>query len=150
MNGTSRPDRATLSEVAHRPCPDADDQGDTATGESRRPGLRVVDLPPSGTPDHLRFARLVKPFPIKRLPTVLHQVLAGAHVIDAKITRLLIDGVWSPEEWHAELDQIGVELYALAQACQQADAALDELHDQGDRDFEQAISAVAGMLRGLP
>jgi hypothetical protein len=126
MNGTSRPDRATLSEVAQSPCPDV------------------------GASDSVRYARLVKPFPVGKLDDVLYHVLATAGSIGAAATRLQIAPPRTLDGWRQELDKMLDDLWLLRQYAHDAELPMEELQYEGERSYETAIQAVQAMLRGLP
>lgn len=125
MIRSSAPDLATLSGSGDRPCPGSE------------PGREV------------RYARLVRPFPVRRLPDVLYHVLADSHAIEQAVQRLLVTPPASPEDWDREMQGIANSLWSLAGRCDDAGPQIEELAEQGEHSYETAVNAVAAMFRGM-
>jgi len=99
--------------------------------------------------EHIHMARLIRPFPTRRLADGLHQVLGSGNWIHSRLTAVLIDPPATKEGWCQELQAIKGMLMTMADECQQAGALVDELFDSADRDYEAGLRVVSSMLRGL-
>ena len=99
--------------------------------------------------EHIHMARLIKPFPVRRLADGLYQVNAGGNLIHQRLTGVLIDQPATKEAWCQELQAIKGMLMGLADACRDAEELVDELWDSADRDYEAGLRVVSSMLRGL-
>ena len=97
----------------------------------------------------VRFARLLRPFPVKRLADTLYHVQAESNGIDSRLIKLLTDTPVRPETWKFELDQIAGDLWSLAQRCQEAQAAVEAMIDEADHQFETAVDALTAAMRGM-
>lgn len=94
------------------------------------------------------YARLLRPFPAKRLADTLHQVLATSGGLNQRLIRLQIDPPATPELWRFELDMIAGDLWSLADYCQEAQTRVEVMAVDADRAFASAVDAMAAMLRG--
>jgi hypothetical protein len=97
----------------------------------------------------MRHARLLQPFPTKRLADAIYQVTATATGIDQRVTRLLINPHVTVQAWCDELDAVRDELETLAEHCSMAFAKVGVIFDSADADWSRAIDAATAMLRGL-
>jgi hypothetical protein len=98
---------------------------------------------------HLEHARLMRPFPVKRLTDALYHVQADAGQIAAVLVAVQTDPPRTPEAWVTELEHLLALLASLELRCRDAVPALEVLADQADADFERAVSAMLAILRGL-
>jgi hypothetical protein len=97
---------------------------------------------------HLQMARLVKPFPVRRLADGLHQVLGSGNWIHNRLMGVLLDPPATKEGWCQELQAIKGMLMTLEHECREAGVLVDGLFDSADRDYQIGITAVTAMLRG--
>lgn len=97
----------------------------------------------------LRHARLLRPFPTRRLSETLFHVYADAHAIEQAVTALLVDPPTTPERWVFEVGHIQILLTSLSERCLAALPALGVMIDSADGDFQRAVSAMEAVLRGL-
>lgn len=94
------------------------------------------------------YARLLRPFPAKRLADTLHQVQASGHVIDKRLMRLMLDPPATPELWRFELDMLAGDLHVLAEQCAEARTRVEVMAVDADRAFASAVDAMTLALRG--
>lgn len=99
--------------------------------------------------DPLRYARLLRPFPTKRLAEKLYYVQADAHAIERKLIEVLVNPPQTPERWRAELQALDDLLDSLTERCTEVRPVLARMVEQSDGDFERAVTAMLGILRGL-
>jgi len=97
----------------------------------------------------VQFARLIQPFPLRRLSNILYPVQADAAALGLRLDRLLIDPPATPEDWRFELQTIATHLWSIADNARSAGPPLEGLMDRADADFEVALRAVRAMLSGL-
>lgn len=98
----------------------------------------------------VRHARLLKPFPVKRLnDRVLYQLLSQAADIGHEAQRLLINPPTTPEPWCEALTSIGTKIETLADLCDDAAPLVELMMDSADGDFQRAVDAMAAMMRGM-
>jgi hypothetical protein len=95
------------------------------------------------------YARLLRPFPARRLRDVLWQVQANAAAVSTHVERLMIEPPASAEDCRFELDHLRGLLFTLAAACGEADPALGGLGCDADRAYRVAEDAVRVILEGL-
>lgn len=97
----------------------------------------------------LAHSRLVRPFNTGRLQTVLHQVLASAETIRASSQRLATDPPRDAEHYVTALNEIGMALETLADACDEACPEIARLIEMAPGEHRRAISGLVAMIRGL-
>lgn len=96
-----------------------------------------------------QHARLIKPFPTRRLPEVLYHVSTESSSIDNAVIRLQINPPTDPGEWRFELDALDTALRSLSARCGDALPALEEMARTADADFSRAVSAMLAVIRGI-
>jgi hypothetical protein len=99
--------------------------------------------------DLLARARLIKPFPVKRLADALYHVQAEAHSIDQRLLRLQLDPPRLPEHWYGELEALTASLGSLEALCGDAVPVLGRMADQADGDWQRGLDVIVSMMRGL-
>jgi hypothetical protein len=99
--------------------------------------------------EHLQMARLIKPFPTRRLADGLYQVEAGGNLIHQRLISVLRDPPGTPESWCMELQQLKGLLLVLADECHEAVARVDGFYDRADEDFASSVRAIRLMGLGF-
>lgn len=104
---------------------------------------------PEAPADVLRYARMLRPFPIKALADLLYHVDAAAVSLAQHLNRLLIDPPREADLWVQALDQIDEQLWSLAEYADAARARLPGFVDRADAEGERAASALRAIMRDL-
>lgn len=99
--------------------------------------------------DPLRYARLLKPYPTKRLAKDLAKVKEYSSAVDRKLTELLISPPTLPREWRHELASLDEMLFLLGEQCELTHPGLIEMWEAAEADYERSVTAMVGILRGL-
>jgi hypothetical protein len=102
--------------------------------------------PPS---DLLRYARMVKPFPTRRLAEILYYVEADAGLIHRLTVNAQVEPPTQPDLWRETLDHILEVLASLTERIEQATPLLNTLWDQADADYERSITALTAIMRAI-
>lgn len=97
----------------------------------------------------VRHARLLRPFPTRRLSETLYHVLADAHAVDKAVQGILVDPPMTPEAWVFELEHMRDLLGSLSARCGDAIPSLGLMVDSADADFQRAVSAMEAAMRGM-
>lgn len=97
----------------------------------------------------VRYARTIRPFPVKRLADVTYYVMADGNAIWHRVTNLMIDQPGTPEVWYQQLQLLLGELLSLRDRIDELMPQLTAMQDSADRDYEVAVSAMEMILRGL-
>lgn len=96
-----------------------------------------------------RHARLIRPFPTKRLHEVLYHVSQESAAIDKAVTRLLIDHPADAEAWRFEVYALMASLASLRARCGDAMPVLEQMAGNADADHRRAVDAMVLVLRGM-
>lgn len=97
----------------------------------------------------IAFARLLRPFPIRRLEDGLYRVGAEAHSISQQVNELYRRHPGSPEEWREALDRLDMSLESLRARCGDARPLLAQMFESSDGDWRRGTEAALVMLKGL-
>lgn len=97
----------------------------------------------------VQYARLLKPYPTKRLADGLYQLLATAHTLEHVLIEILIDPPATPEPWCQALQRLSGEAAVLEDCCRDAQAVIGELYDRADEQYEVAVAAMMSALKGM-
>ena len=111
---------------------------------------RQLDAPNGEPPsDLLRYARMVKPFPTRRLAEIIYYVEADAGLIHKLTLNAQVEPPTQPQLWRETLDHILDVLSSLSERIKEAEPKLVALYDQADNDYERSITAIVAIMRGL-
>jgi len=97
---------------------------------------------------HLEHARLLRPFPVRRLHRALYHVEADAAAVSKRLLRLMVDTPSLPEDWSGELHGLADELESLAERCLEARLDVVEMARGAEGDFQRATDAMLAILKG--
>lgn len=97
----------------------------------------------------VQYARLMRPFPYKRLADALYHVSASAHLLDKELFKILTDPPTTPEAWCQALQRVDGLLMSLMDDAGEAREPIRGMYDAADSDFEVAVKAIQAIGRGL-
>lgn len=97
----------------------------------------------------VQYARLLRPFSVKRMAEALWYVEARAGGISNRKMELLVDPPVDAPTWSHELGRLKVELEVLAEQCEEAWHLLSDLERTAEADYARAIDAMTKVLHGI-
>lgn len=97
----------------------------------------------------LRYARLLKPFPTKRLADALYHVNAESAGISQELQRLLQNPPTTPEPWSDALWRLETALHLLIERCDEVLPVIVRMAEDAEPDFRRAVRAMEAILIGL-
>lgn len=97
----------------------------------------------------VQYARLLRPFSVKKMDTALFHVEASAALINNLKMALLVDPPVDAPTWSHELGRLKVELEILAEQCEEAWHLLGDLERTAEADYSRAIDAMTKVLQGI-
>lgn len=97
----------------------------------------------------VQYARLLKPFPTKRLERALWHVQAEAIDLERTLHQILVDPPVTPEDWRYQMDKIDGLLWSLVERCWEAKPRIELLARDADRAYDVTVRAAESMLAGL-
>lgn len=95
------------------------------------------------------YSRMLRPFPVKRLSSILYHVLAVANDIERAMHALEADPPQIADHWCFELQQVEDALWSLTEYSIEAQAALHGMYDTAEADERRAMTAMVAIMRGL-
>lgn len=95
------------------------------------------------------YSRMLRPFPVKKLGTILYHVLAVANSIERAMHALEADPPQIADNWCFEVQQLEDALWSLTEYAVDAQAALHQMYDSADADERRAMTAMVAIMRGL-
>jgi hypothetical protein len=98
--------------------------------------------------DLMRYARMIKPFPTRRLAEALYHVEADVGLIHRLATNAQIQPPTTPDVWYETLEHILECLWSLELRIKEAVPMIVALQDTADVDYERSISAITAIMRG--
>lgn len=97
----------------------------------------------------VQYARLLRPFSIKRMDSALFHVEASAALINKRKLAMLVDPPVDAPTWAGELERLQGDLEVLAEQCEEAWEKLGLLIRSAPADYERAIDAMTKILHGI-
>jgi hypothetical protein len=109
-------------------------------------------LPSSWEPssEWLRYGRMLRPFPTRRLVDALYHVESDAASLSAIVQNLLIEPPQTAAPWCEALYYALDCLDSLAERVQEARPALERMIDTADADAARAATAMRALTEMLP
>lgn len=98
----------------------------------------------------VRYSRLIRPFPVKKLADALYHVEADAASISDTLQALYRDPPLTADDWVATLDRLDMLLRSLQARCGDAIPVLGDLVDRAEGDHERGVRALAAILKNMP
>jgi hypothetical protein len=97
----------------------------------------------------VRFARLLRPFPTKRLADALYRIEADGTALHHELFAVLTDPPTAPETWCQRLQALTGLLMSIEEESRAARDVIRGMYDDADRAFDVAVRAVEAIMRGL-
>jgi hypothetical protein len=95
------------------------------------------------------YARLLRPFPTKRLADVLYRVDQDGAQLHNEMLKVLADPPGVPEAWCQVLQRLQGLLWEMEDEAREARAVLDEMYLDADRAFDVSVRAMECVLAGM-
>lgn len=104
---------------------------------------------PATPSTEVRYARLLRPFPTKRLADALYRVEADGTALHHELFAVLTDPPTVVEQWCQRLQTLTGLLMSIEEESREARDVIRGMYDDADRTFSVALRAMESMLRGL-
>lgn len=150
MNRLSDPVPADrVSGAALSPCPDHSLAADRAEAGRLFP---FRQLPPTWEPsaDFMRYGRMLRPFPTRKLAEAVYFVETDAGVVSAIVRNLLIEPPQTAAPWCEALYHLLDVLDSIAERAVECRAVVERMIDTSDADAMRAAVALRALIEMVP